>query len=331
VIFLILFLVSQSDWWPVHLSRDVKVEEEIFLVYDSNPFKYSPSDLKEFEKGYRSYRFPIRTSDDLSLKFNFNFKGERYFKWNLGLRGKIYLINGEKSFFRFSLNIEKKPFHFNYVYIPRYLIRYYPDPDSGIHIYLPCFYEEHRILIGLDIFSTGIYLGGGYRDYVDNFNEYDGKFLRAKMILPPLRLLGNAFTFSYTMENYIAEAKDEPSEDPLTSDDPDISNTKHSVELIFNRKTSIFIRDLGLKIKYRFRIFFYTTEKSFTQDPYHSGRVDRDHRITCSFNLKINKRLSFLSGIYYIWRNVTSDALPIIDEVKNYKRFQIYCGAKLTI
>ena len=327
----LLILFSQANWWPIHSIKGVIVEEEVSLIYDSNPFKYSPDDLRDFENGLKGYRFPIRTSDDLAIKFNVLMRGNGGLKWRIGFMSQVYTINGEKSFLRFSLSIQKGRFSIYYFYLPRFLIRYYPDPDSGNRAYLPCLYQEHRLNIGfnfpLDFRLQG---GGGYRDYVKNFNEYDGAFFSIKLLSPSIKLMKNSVVLSYMFEDYEARATDEPGEKASFSDDPDISYFRHSGEIILRRKFNFLKRELRTLLKYRYRRMIFTTDKNFLEDPYHSGRVDQDHRIKCDFDITINRRLALIFGIYFIWRDVSSDALPVIDEVKNYNRFRILTGVKFT-
>lgn len=140
----------------------------------------------------------------------------------------------------------------------------------------------------------------------------------------------NSVVLSYMFEDYEARATDEPGEKASFSDDPDISYFRHSGEIILRRKFNFLKRELRTLLKYRYRRMIFTTDKNFLEDPYHSGRVDQDHRIKCDFDITINRRLALIFGIYFIWRDVSSDALPVIDEVKNYNRFRILTGVKFT-
>ncbi len=320
---LLLALIT-SGWWPIHPLPGLRATFVCDFTYDSNPFRYSPWELQEFEKGLKPHKYPIETRDDLIVKTGLSISYEAE---NLKLKLKIlnsgFMRNREKSSLNFKFLAKRDPVYLELKFLPKFLIRYYPDWDSG-GSYLPCYYSEKGGEFGLLPLKTPVRLTvyGFYfaRKYPDYFTEYDTKLYGFGIRLrKKLRNWSPKFFYSFEVAN--AKGYDEPGEARETSDDSDISYKRHSVTFGVERNWSLF----DFSTTYTFR------RKCFTgNDLWHRDRVDTDHRLDIIAGKSLSRRLEVRIGYRLEKRNTSSPYSSTIEEIKNYTRHRISIGFVFT-
>ena len=325
-ILLAFFVASNGGWWPIHPLPGTIARISVDFTYDSNPFRYSDKDIDLFDRGSYPYRFPFKTRDDLKIRTRLDirrFKGRAGFR--LTIANSAYLSNREKSSIYLGALLKYRSLYLQASYLPDFLIRYYPDYDSGSTIYLPCYYTEAKAEIGiialrrpLRITAFGL---AGKRAYPDNFREYDTGFLGAGLRLKK-KLSKAEVKISYMFDRGVARGYDEEGETRENSDDADISYRRHTLAFGFDRN----LGSLSLALEYRFR------SKDFTgKDLWHRDRTDRDNRFTLTVERPLNNRLSLSAGYTFEMRSTDSPYSDSIEEVKSYKRHLFGLGFKLTI
>jgi len=212
------------------------------------------------------------------------------------------------------------------LFIPSYLIRYYRDTDYSGKVYLPCRFREFLVGVRTHQRTSGFLISESYSlakiDYIRDFNEFDTWSHRLSLVLKLRKLrFSPSFRFAY----YINEAKgyDQEGERRPTSDDADISYRRYETNFSLNEDIT---GKLSVKLKYLLRFYFFTSEKNPHIDPWHVGRRDILNRIELSPRLKVNRRLAFEGKLSYEWRETESEYKEDIDEVKDYRRWNLSFG-----
>ena len=325
-IFLTSVIISSGGWWPIHPLPGFIASVSVDFTYDSNPFRYSDSDIDLFDRGAYPYRFPFKTRDDLKIRTRLDI---RRLKGKVGLRltlaNTAYLSNREKSSVYLGALLKYRSLYLQASYLPDFLIRYYPDYDSGSTVYLPCYYTEAKAEIGIVPLKKPLRITvfglAGRRVYPDNFREYDTGFLGAGLRLKK-KLASTELKVSYTFDKGSARGYDEEGETRENSDDADISYRRHTLALGIDTDFGSF----SLALAYRFR------SKEFTgNDLWHRDRTDRDNRFSVTVERPLNNRLALSAGYTFEIRSTDSPYSDSIEEVKSYKRHLFGIGFKLTI
>ncbi len=309
------------------LTIDHSISAKIDFAYDDNIFEYSKKYLNEFMNSIHPERFPFETYDDFYTNYEFQlllrnkFIAQYTTTFNLIFDGYNYLINQQKDYFFITAGA-RQPFgkcatRIEYLYLPRYLIRYYQNPDSTQ--YTECEFSENLFSIKTDFRlkqkgELRLLFGYEIDDYIEIFNVYDAKALRSGLHID--------FAISRSFDTKIAyEFKSSRAKGPV----PDVSYKQH----LINLKNSInigFPRLSELTLSYQFKYRIYTTEVSPIIDSPHSGRND----ITQRFNVKL--AFPVLPALYVNWeyiyelRRSHSDVYPEIGDYKNYNKWTFKGG-----
>jgi hypothetical protein len=297
------------------------------IGYDDNVYEYSARDLGDFINHVRSYRFPFETYDDLATHFDCELLlrtrpiKRRTTTLNLRLAAVTHAINREKDNQAFHAGLRqsfgKFALKFDYLFIPRYLIKYYPDPAWGI--YSPCAFAEHLLSInGLFVFfdklSARIRIGREWDNYVPVFIVYDITAWRIGADLD-LQVSGTYEpSFGY-------EFKDAPARGPV----PDLSYRQHSGS-VSNRLNLRWPRLAKLDLNYRVDYRVYTTDLPPEQDTPHAGRIDITHGFRIAGQVPVLKFLELTAAYGYEFRRASSPVYTDIGAIKNYDRYQLSGG-----
>ncbi|MEO0091234.1 MAG: hypothetical protein ABIK61_00775 [candidate division WOR-3 bacterium] len=334
--FIIPLLVARSIFCQtpiVRFTNQPKLNITINTIYDDNIFQYSDEYLYDFQHQIRSYRFPFRSADDFIIllnptlqiplrKLNASLSASHL---RLNYKQYHYTTNTEKSYQIFSLGINKAlakniSIENEYLYLPRYLIRYYQDPLSYQTKYIPCLFSEHLFSVEMVYKLSNIRLKPFIRYEVDNyernFDFYDSKAIRYGMnVIPTIRKLSLEFSF---------EQKHNWAKGPV----PDISYTESNISIGFNRKIPKFSQvKIGIDVDWSKRT--YTTKNSYIQDPFHRNRTDTKYGWAVNLGYQITKKIQMMGKYENETRDVNSIYRIDIDDIKNYKNNRWSVGVKL--
>lgn len=306
---------------PLRFSIEVKT------IYDDNIYLYSKEYISDFQNQVRAYRFPINTYDDLITNLNLSLRIPFYLKSYINLYYKQYLYtaNTEKSYQIISTTINKpltKPLNirFGYLYLPRYLIRYYRNPAGPSTEYIQCTFSEHLFTIGADYTLNKLKLSPFVRyeidNYKKNFNFYNSKALR----------FGASATFQvhkYISLDFKGERKLNSAKGPI----PDISYNENSVTLCLNTKLPNFEK-VGIKIEGVYENRNFITDNSFETDPFHKSRVDTKYSLSFEGTYRFSKNVQIGAEYKREARKVTTPFSIDIEEIKNYNNNRIALSMK---
>ena len=301
------------------------------FAYDDNIYEYSVRDLDEFTNRIRSYRFPFETSDDLvtrqdcQLLLRTRTIANRTTTINLRAAASNHAINRQKDYQTYNAGIRqsfgKIALKCDYLHIPRYLIKYYPDPMSAE--YKECAFTEHLLTLKTsflpsEIIALHVRAAREWDNYVPDFRVYDTQAWR---IGADLDLAMNPW-----YEPAIGyEFKDALSRGP----DPDLSFRRHSgsINNLFNLR---FPRLAKLYLDYKIDYRIYTTDLPPAEDTPHSGRTDFTHRFACAARIPVLGFLDITGGYCYEFRRASSPSYPEIGIVKNYDKYQLSGGIRFS-
>ena len=314
---------------PVN-TPTINFAADIQFTYDNNIFLYSDNDLKDFERSIQAYRFPFETSDDFittltgSIGLRQKLFNQKSTVFSLLYRQHIYAINRVKSYQLFSLSISQnlaKPWviEIGYLFLPKYLIRYYKDPtiQTSPPTYIGCEFAEHLISAELNIrVKKGLTFSPSYKfeidNYIQQFDFYDTKAHRLGLtggyrINPIIELKGK---FEYK----IAAANG-----PI----PDISYD----QLAWSAGVQ-FGKDRKIAVTYGQERRDFTTNNLPSDDPFHAGRVDKTQNIKLEFEIPVTHIILVAAGYEFEKRDVSSPYKETIDDIKDYQNNRFGLGLK---
>jgi hypothetical protein len=309
----------------------INFEADIQFTYDDNIFLYSVKDLKDFQRSIRPYRYPFETYDDFIttltgiLRIRQKLVGQMPTILSLRYRQHQYAVNRMKSYQLFSLNLEQnfaKPIavEFGYLFLPKYLIRYYKDPRSQTSppIYIGCEFEEHLLSLGL-IYNTQNKLNFTpfYKfeidDYNHSFDYYDTKAHRVG--LDGSYRFGPKINLKGEFEYKVARA-----EGPI----PDISYNQWAWQISVELKPRF--HRLSLTADYGQEQRVFVTSNLSSVDPFHAGRLDKTQNFKFGLEIPFSRVISILFDYEFEKREVSSPYKEEIDDVKDYKNNKVGLG-----
>ncbi len=313
---------SKADRPVINLAADIQ------FTYDDNIFLYSENDLKDFQRSIRPYRFTFETSDDFittltgSIKLRQKLINQKPTLFSLLYRQHIYAINRVKSYQLFSLNISQnliKPLtiEIGYLFLPKYLIRYYKDPTSQTSPsdYIGCEFAEHLFSIELIYrFKRKLSFTPFYKfemdNYISKFDYYDTKAnrfgLNGSYQLQPI------ISFRGKFEYKIANA-----EGPV----PDISYDQFawSIGLQIGK-------NLKVGVTYGQEQRDFVTDNLPDIDPFHFSRKDKTRNLKITLVIPLTRAIWIDAGYESEKRDVSSPYKETIDEVKDYQNNRFGLG-----
>jgi hypothetical protein len=308
---------------------DYNLEYSGAIAYDNNIWEYSPQSLDDFTRRVRPYRFPFETYDDLATRHDigliFRTRSilERTTTLNFRAVASSHLINREKDHQTFETGLRQSLGKFalkiDYLYLPRYLIKYYPDPVTAE--YTQCAFTEHLLGFKSSLLAVAravfhLRVSREWDNYVPAFRIYDTQAWRigAELDLSVNRLYEPSISYEF---------KDALARGPV----PDLSYRQHSgsIKNFFNLR---FPRLAKLSLDYRVDYRIYTTDLPPDQDTPHSGRVDATHRLALDVSMPLVGFLGLTAGYDYEFRRASSPNYPEIGAVKDYDKYLLSGGIK---
>jgi len=330
IIVAVVTLFSQLDAKVIKFSQKPKFSFEINTAYDDNIFLYSTSYIDDFKNQIRSYRFPFETYDDFIVLLNPSLRlpirlGPLKPTLFLNYKQYLYSVNSEKSYQIFSVTsdhsiIEPLNIELSYLFLPRYLIRYYRNPSGSSTDYIGCTFTEHlitgRLIYKWNIIKIKPFVRYEIDNYKKNFDFYDGKAVR-------LGIDANIKPHKLVRINIGIERKVYSADGPV----PDISYNENNafaqiVAKVPNfEKLSFYIgTDIGQRI--------FTTDNPFSIDPYHKDRKDNKYSVSIGTEYQVSRILQF-SAEYFLEKRTVSTPYQIdIEEIKDYNSNRLSIGLK---
>ena len=327
---ILLFLLAAWDY-----SYDFGVTAN----YDNNIYAYSDEYIDDFLNAVNAYRFPFETHDDLItsadlvLRFRNKLFGRRTTTFSLNMGANHYLINTEKDFTRWKFGIRQSlgdiALKVAYRVIPRYLIRYYQNPQNTSTEYIGCEATYHTLsaklsLLTIEKIQLHLTYGRRWDDYIEEFNRYDadGHIAAFGFEKRLSKYFDIRFGYNYRLSN--ADSADViVSGTELT---PDGSYYQHSLntDIVFQ---TVFILPTLLEGSYGYSYRSYTT--SSDADALHFGRQDHRHKASLTTHTRLTAGLHLKLLFSYQWRNATSEIYPNIDRIKDYDKYMVGAGLEL--
>ncbi|MDH5185848.1 MAG: hypothetical protein OEW70_02150 [candidate division WOR-3 bacterium] len=312
----------------------ITFEADIRFTYDDNIFLYSEKNLKEFQRSVRPYRFPFETYDDFittltgALKIRPRLIRRKTSIISLRYRLHHYAVNPVKSYQFFSINLAQNLIktvgvEAGYLFLPKYLIRYYKDPltQTSPPTYIGCEFAEHLLSTGINYrIKNKISLNPFYKfeldDYNRNFDHYDTKAHRFGLEAS-YSFIRQIIKLSGKFEYKIARAQG-----PV----PDISYDQWAwfVGLKLNPWTFLRrFRGLSFTVNYGQEQRDFVTSNPSSIDPFHTGREDKIQNFGFGVDIPLTRIISIDLSYGFEKRNVSSPYKEEIDDIKDYKNNKI--------
>jgi hypothetical protein len=312
----------------IKFSNSPRLSIELNTIYNDNIFLFSDAYINDFKNQINAYRFPFSTYDDLITNINLSLRIPYSRTSNISLYYKQYLyaLNSEKSYQIVSTTINQrisKPVNLkaSYLYLPRYLIRYYRDPLGSSTKYIGCTFTEHLFTIGFDYSIKNVKLSPFVRyeidNYKKNFNFYNSKAIRFGADVN--------WTISKIMAiNLRFESKQNKAKGPI----PDISYNDNNGSVQFETRIPNYEK-LGLNLGADYSKRSFTTLNSATIDPYHKDRIDGKFSFLGSLIYRFSNKLQVILDYEHEIRKVSSTSLIYIEDIKDYTNRRLSLGFKI--
>ncbi|MCP4291829.1 MAG: hypothetical protein GY780_08355 [bacterium] len=297
---------KNSVSWLSNASLDV--------IYNSNILGNSPDYVDEFESGFNAYKFKHDTTDDMVIAPSFNIEarvkwfsfGQSRFKFRV--KHWMYAVNPIKTNTDFDFYIRqllgKKSSLELYLHTaPAQYIRElsdrspFDDPDSDL------VYHEFRFQRNIwnltwrqklnNKLSFKLLYEENYRYYNEWFveNDIEAWEIRGNITWKLNRSM--TWNFDYSYEDATARAIDTVGELPGNSDDSDGSYARDLYRIGVDLKHSSFKKYVDrIGLSFLFMDYYFTTDKTLAEDPFHAGRRDVFYKGTIEVRKKIAKPLT---------------------------------------
>jgi hypothetical protein len=299
------------------------------LVYDDNPFEYSPSDIDKFMMRIEPSRFPIRTIDDLDanavlgLSWRYRLLDRN---GSLGVKARLhqYVSNWQKSYALAEVDAGQQLWQtgrliLGYLYLPNYLLRYFPRPGSPDSTdFVDCRFSEHKLDIGLRQRVGPLVLTPAYAFEIDTYQAMFS-YYNTRAHRPGLGVdweIARNLALSVDYELKLAQAQG-----PV----PDVSYLQHKGGVSVSTRPLRADR-FGLSAGYSFARREFTTANSGTTDPAHAGRVDQIESARVEAEYRFDA-VTFVAGYEFEWRQTNSPHSDQIADVKDYRSSRVSIGA----
>lgn len=318
------------------------------IIYDNNVLTQSPDYIAEWTRGGRPERYYLNKSDDLIIAPKLDFAADRrFFSWgNTRLRFVVkrymYTQNPVKTNTDLDWYIRQffsggKSLELNYQYAPEQYIRHLGDrtPFADRTVALPSkpfrftrnvasVQWRHSVNSTFNYSTLVIYK---CRYYNKPFMENDIEAWEFRGVLgyrPHRRL---RLTFDYSYEYATARAIDTVGETPATSNDGDGSYRRDLYRVGFDWTTR-WARPIldSIDGSWLFMDYYFPTERSMFDDPYHTGRRDKNGRVTLRINRRLTSALRVYASFRYSDRIVESPWPGDITLDKDYTQQRYWLG-----
>ncbi len=285
------------------------------FIYNDNVLSNSPEDLVLFDTGADPDRFINQTTDDFVLALEIDLVARTKKLVPLGttqFRGKVkrwmYTTNPVKTNTDFDFYLRQYFGSGNSLELylhtaPEQYIRQLndrsplADPESDVVSTQFRFQRNiwnltwrHRIN---KKFSTKLLYERNYRYYNKPFmeNDIEAWEIRGNLTWKQSKVL--TWNFDYSYEDAVARAMDMVGETPETSDDSDGSYERDLYRIGLDIRHDSFQKYIDrIGVSFLFMDYYYNTERTLVDDPFHRGRRDTFYKGTIDFRRKLTGDLS---------------------------------------
>ena len=325
----------------------------IQLIYDNNIIHYSDADLLELETAVNQGKFSITSAGDWIVRprLDLAVRSAAVTGRPLLLRFRFttwrYAENQIKNNDSYSLRLTHPGFgkdnlDLSYTYAPMAYLRNFKDrppfaPPSAPEVYTEfslasnSFAAAYTRRLRRDLDGTAT-LGRAARYYnqpfMENDNwEWNGGGSLAWRAAKPLKLTGE-----YLYSSVRARAADAVGEDAASSNDGDPSYERDSYGLAAAFRPGGRLRAIDeVTATGQLQIYYFTSQKPLTADPFHVGRRDEVHRLEIAATSAPVGRGVTLDGGYRFTERTSSAAWKGggegISEDKDYTDHRFWVGA----
>jgi hypothetical protein len=316
---------------------DFRGSAGVDLQYNTNILTNSPEDMDEFLAGSAPYKYQITSNDDFVIAPSLELQVRRKLldwgqtRFTFKTKRWMYVVNHIKTNHDFHFYLRQYLgknqslegyFHFAPEQYIGQLSDRSPQDDPDGDLQYPEFRFQRNVwnLTWRQRVNRQLNLKLLYEE---NYRYYNQEFMENDIEAWELRLqasyrFNRAVTLlvDYSYEDADGRALDEIGETPGTSDnsDPSYERDLYRAELMLRpSKLRRFIDRIDLT--FLFMDYYYTTDRSLAEDPYHAGRRDTYYKATLEVQRKLSSTVD-LSGsvrrtqrvVYSPWEgDITTD------------------------
>jgi hypothetical protein len=332
---------SPSPW---RIDRTAGIE----FIYDNNILTMSPDYIDEFVYGLRPDRFRIATYDDLIIAPSLDISANRRFldwgstRFRFRVKYWRYTHNPLKTNTDFDWYVRQffrggKSLELNFTHSPEQYIRQLGDREPFSDTTLPltqeafCFTRNYATLQWRhyynSAFSYSLILNHKRRYYNKRFMENDIKAweFRGQVGYRVHRRL--RLTFDYSFEPAKGRAVDTVGQTPQTSTASDPTHDRDLYRLGFFWTTR-WARPVFDSVDGSLLImdYYFTSNKTLFEDPYHVGRRDVMTRVTVRVRRRLTPTMRIYASFRYSDRVVDSPWPGDITMDKDYTQQRYWVG-----
>jgi len=298
------------------------------VIYNDNILSNSPGYNDDFISGSYPWKFTNPTKDDLIIAPNLDIEARsNLVSWGQSrLKFKVkrwmYARNPIKTNTDFHFYLRqyfgrKQSLELYFHFSPEQYIRQLSDRSPLDDPELPINWTEFRFQRNVwnvtwrqkfnRRFSAKVLYEENYRYYNQPFVENDINAWEMRGNLTWRQSRAFVWNIDYSYENAHGRALDEPGETPLTSNNSDASYERDLYRLGVDIRHDVFSRLVDrLSLSFLFMDYYYTTNKSLTQDPFHVGRRDMFYKGTVEVRRRVAKPLTLKLAVRRTERVVDS-------------------------
>jgi len=288
------------------------------FMYNDNVLTNSPDDMADFLAGAAPYKFRIKSNDDfvlapsLKLEARANLLDWGQTRFKFWTKRWMYAANPIKTnhdfhFYGRQYFGKGQSFEAYFHFAPPQYIGQLSDRHPAFGPDGPLEYPEftfqrnvwnltwrQKVSKKLD---AKILYEENYRYYNQVFmeNDIDAWEIRGQVVYKFNR--SYRIYLDYSFEDAAGGAIDEIGETPIFSDnsDPSYERDLYRAQLSYRpRKFKYFD---SIDFTYLFMDYYYTTDKTIVEDPYHAGRRDTYHKVTVDIKRKLTKNMAAKAAV----------------------------------
>ena len=305
--------------------------------YDDNILRYSGRDIDRFKYSAESYLSKLSTFDDWKNEFTLKIylDGPQILKYrsDIWYFGKFagYYRNPFNNYSTHTLILKQKlhdriEIHFKYFYMPDFYLREYRDRDTGEPE--KCSFDDHQVRLGVTvepIKNLNVTVQAEFEQlyYNEYFTEYDSESWLYELELE--KRFGRNFwlvlNYGYKLSDNIGSVSVQTTPmniDPQFLEDSEYGDSSYEadiymIELRRRFRQGLLSDDFWVKMQYKLRRRFYTTDNSLILDPYHAGRQDDRTRWIFSVTQDIGSLWEIGLEYTYEYRDTESYYKTVVD------------------
>jgi|GEM_PF-2273736 len=325
---------------------DFRGNAGIDIMYNDNILTDSPDYQSDFVSGTYPWKFLIDSKDDMVISPSVDLEARKQFiswgqtRFRFKVKRFMYAKNPIKTntdfhfyirqYLRKSTSIEGY-FHF----APEQYIRQLSDRIPGEDREDPIEWKEFRFqrnvwnVTARHSFSKKV---SALLLYEHNYRYYNQPFMENDITAWEVRgnvgwIINKTFKLSgdYSFEDASARAADELDEDPETSNNSDASYERDLYRIGLRIRPSPLKKAIKeMNLSFLFMDYYYTTDKTIVDDPYHAGRNDRYYKATVEVRRKLAKPLTLKFAVRRTQRVVHSPWEGDITTDKDFSQWLVW-------